>query len=115
MHVPAVITHLVALLILEAHNLILDAGAVAWPLRIHPAPIDRRLVQIGLDQRVRGGRGVCQVAIHLWPLHMHLWAEVLVLGKGCIPAHEDPSYLWFLPRSHWTPLHRVSYIETAAM
>mmetsp|Transcript_34667 Transcript_34667/g.75757 ORF Transcript_34667/g.75757 Transcript_34667/m.75757 type:complete len:553 (+) Transcript_34667:397-2055(+) len=64
---------LVGVLVGEAHDLVLDAGAVARPARLHPPPIGGGLVQVVADQLVRGQRGARQVAAHLLLHHVRRW------------------------------------------
>ena len=48
--------HLVRLLLREAHDLVLDRGAVARPRRVDPPPVDGRLREVVAQDRVRRGR-----------------------------------------------------------
>ncbi len=56
---------LVAVLVGEAHDLVFDRGAVAGPLAVDEAAVDRREVEIVSDQLVGGGGGAGDVAGHL--------------------------------------------------
>ena len=61
---------LVPLLLREAHDLVLDRGAVSRPRGLHPAAVLRRLVQVLPYQIVRRGVGVRQIARHLLALNV---------------------------------------------
>ena len=51
-----------ALLVLEAHDFILDGGAVARPRAVDGAGVHRRAVQVGKEDLVRLLRGIGQIA-----------------------------------------------------
>ena len=54
--------NLMAWLVLEAHDFVLNGGAVAGPLALHPPPILGGLMQVGLYHGMGGRSGVCQMA-----------------------------------------------------
>lgn len=64
--------HLVAGLVSEAHNLVLNGRTVPRAHSINPAAIDRRLVQVVPYELVCGCCCTCEVAIQLRPLNMLL-------------------------------------------
>ena len=64
--------YLVAVFVLEAHNLIFYGGAVAGALAVGPASILGGLMQVGLYECMCSGCGVRQVARHLLSLNMNL-------------------------------------------
>ena len=51
-----------AWLVFEAHHLVLDGGAVAGSLALHPPTVFGGLMQVGLYHGVGSCCGVCQVA-----------------------------------------------------
>ena len=91
---------LVALAFGEAHHLVLDRGAVARPHPLDAPAIDRALVQVGADQRMRRGRGGGDAAGHL-PVgdalrHPGQGFGILVprLGFQRIPGDAAPVEAW---------------------
>lgn len=60
------------ILVLEAHNLVLNGWAVARTFAIHPAPILGSLMQVGFYHGVGCCCGMGQVTRHLLPFYMDL-------------------------------------------